>query len=889
MTNKTLSGHYTGGYTLSAAYTGVIVEYHASVVGYQPFLSGDGGVGLTLAFPATLENSGVIVGGAGSPALFHGRFNLSAGRGGTGVDIAAGSTVSNALGYIYGGAGGAGDAQSGGAAGGAGINAGTSASITNTQLGVSGRTVILGGAGGNAVTLSVYDGGAGGDGVDSAGGVITNQAALISGGHGGAGGVGPGKAGAGGAGIVLSASGTVSNSGFLVVSGALIEGGAGGDSSTGSGGAGGVGVVLQAGGTVANGQEIDGGKGGQGYLGGAGGVAVVLAAGGVVSNDLGRIRGGLGAGAGAKCGDGGVGVVLMAGGTVNNTGYVLGGVGAGGYPFAGVSGNGGAGIVMLAGGTVSNSGVIQGGGAYDYHQPTAEEGDSISLAAGGVIINGGAGDNKALIYGMTGVYAGPGGAATVTNFGVIGGQDFNGHTGYSIDFRSAGDRLIAEAGSTLLKAARGGGGTLELATGTGTITGLGATGTVSVAEVMTFSGFGAYVLDKGTTWAMAATNTVGAGQSLTLAAGAAIVDKGKLISAGIMVLAGTVGGSGILTVSGGTTSIKAGASVTVAQWSLTGGIVSVRESLTFNGAFSESAGATLTVALSDILTLSGASSLAGVVNGAGSLAAAAATVNGLTVGGTATLIDTGTVAQTGGVTVGDTSSAIATLAIGTGATWTINGAVGIARGAASGSRLQVAGTLIKSVKSGLSVVGLATTETGLIEVAAGTLDFQQSIAGTGGLRIDAGATLEVDSSVAKTVSLTFNGAATLALKKPTKFAATIGGFAVGDTIDLLKIAATGASINGKDQLVIVNGATILATLKLTGIYSGATFTIGSDGHGGTRVTMLTAAGAPPSASTPHAFAAAMAGLCGGDGGSAGLAPAPAANENAMRLLAPGVH
>ena len=51
--------------------------------------------------------------------------------------------------------------------------------------------------------------------------------------------------------------------------------------------------------------------------------------------------------------------------------------------------------------------------------------------------------------------------------------------------------------------------------------------------------------------------------------------------------------------------------------------------------------------------------------------------------------------------------------------------------------------------------------------------------------IDAGAILEVDSSLAKNVSLAFNGAATLALKNPTKFAATIGGFAIGDTIDLL--------------------------------------------------------------------------------------------------------
>ena len=669
MTIKTLTGHYTGGYTLSPAYTGVHVSYNASVAGYHPVLSGDGGAGLTLTFAASLYNAGVIVGGAGSAALSFGRHNLAAGQGGAGASVAAGGAVSNVLGYFYGGAGGAGNARFGGAAGGAGILAGSGVSVFNFHSGVSRRAVIAGGAGGDALALYAYDGGAGGDGVDLAGGSIINQAAVIVGGRGGAGGTGLHKGGDGGDGVVLSASGSITNAGFIISAGAVIKGGGGGDAG-GQAGRGGTGVVFQAGGTVTNAQEIDGGNGGHGSIGGAGATGLILGADGVVNNDLGHIRG---------------------------------------------------------------------------------------------------------------------------------------------------------------------------------------------------------------------------GQSLSLAAGATILDNSSLVSTGTVVLAGSIGGSGILTVSGGSVDLAAGAAITVGQWALTGGLATVEQSLTFSGGFSQGAAATMTIALSDTLTLAGTSSLAGIVNGAGSLAASAAAVNGLTVGGTATLIDTGTVTQTGGVTIGDASSAIATLSIGAGATWTINGAVGIARGAASGSRLQVAGTLIKSGASGVSVVGLAAFDTGLIEVAGGTLDFQQAITGTGALRIDAGAILEVDSSLAKNVSLAFNGAATLALKNPTKFAATIGGFAIGDTIDLLKIAATGASINAKDQLVIVNGATTVATLKLSGVYSKAKFAISSDGHGGTRVTLLTLASSPPSASTPHAFAAAMAGLGGGDSGSAGISPAPAANLNAMRLLAPGVH
>jgi hypothetical protein len=144
--------------------------------------------------------------------------------------------------------------------------------------------------------------------------------------------------------------------------------------------------------------------------------------------------------------------------------------------------------------------------------------------------------------------------------------------------------------------------------------------------------------------------------------------------------------------------------------------------------------------------------------------------------------------------------------------------------------------------------------------------------------------LEADSTMASTLTVTFNGAgATLALKKPTSVAATINGYAVGDTIDLLKIAATGASVNASDQLVIVNGATTVATLQLSGTYTGATFTIGSDGHGGTDVTLLT------TARSPQAFAAAMAGLGGSGSGSAASAAMPVASAPSMRLLAPGVH
>ena len=149
----------------------------------------------------------------------------------------------------------------------------------------------------------------------------------------------------------------------------------------------------------------------------------------------------------------------------------------------------------------------------------------------------------------------------------------------------------------------------------------------------------------------------------------------------------------------------------------------------------------------------------------------------------------------------------------------------------------------------------------LFEAASGTLDFARALTGTGALKIDAGAVLEMDSSAVSTLTATLTGAAaTLKLAAPTTFAATIAGFAVGDTINLLKVAVTGAHVNGKDQLVIVHKKTNVATLQLTGCYSGATFTVGSDGHGGSDITLTSGASATPLTPSPHLLVAAMAAM-----------------------------
>ena len=137
----------------------------------------------------------------------------------------------------------------------------------------------------------------------------------------------------------------------------------------------------------------------------------------------------------------------------------------------------------------------------------------------------------------------------------------------------------------------------------------------------------------------------------------------------------------------------------------------------------------------------------------------------------------------------------------------------------------------------------------------------------------------------KPSAATGNGA-TLAIGQVSGFAATISGFGLGDTIDLLGLSATSASINGSNQLVVLNGSTTVATLKLAGSYATASLNVVSDGNGGVDVTLASLASSqPPGAGhAMSAFVSAMAGI----GGAAGAAVTGAQplNTEAPRLLAP---
>ncbi|MDQ2861490.1 MAG: hypothetical protein M3T55_12375, partial [Pseudomonadota bacterium] len=135
-------------------------------------------------------------------------------------------------------------------------------------------------------------------------------------------------------------------------------------------------------------------------------------------------------------------------------------------------------------------------------------------------------------------------------------------------------------------------------------------------------------------------------------------------------------------------------------------------------------------------------------------------------------------------------------------------------------------------------------------------------------------------------AVTMGAGTTLILTQATEVAGGIAGFAAGDVIDLAGVSATSASLNGDGRLVVANGAIAVATLRLSATPAGAIFTVASDGHGGSLVTVAAgdatgAAGSP--APSSHALIAAMAALA-----SAAATPVATAHVEAWRptLLGP---
>ena len=508
-----------------------------------------------------------------------------------------------------------------------------------------------------------------------------------------------------------------------------------------------------------------------------------------------------------------------------------------------------------------------GGGAAGYPGAVAgangANGDGVYLKAGGTVINGGGyyGGSGSVISGAIGVYAAAGAATTVTNYGTIAGDTL----AVAFASGSTSDRLIVEAGATFVGGVYGGGGTLELASGTATIAGIGST----------FNDFATYQLDAGGSWTFSGANTIAAAHTL--------VNDGTLVisAASSLTLTGILINNGQIDV---------------------GGVVGSYAGLVFSGNHTLSGGGVVSLSAAGYIGGSGGlTNLDNTIDGGGFIKGVTLTNDGvidndagrmiINTGGTVTndglirstatgnlLIRDTTIDSSGGGTVIDAhriqlsnaTLAGGVLTIGAGALLINDGLGGTIN--LSGGIVHNFG-MIEAAAGGLTIDG-DVLNNGLIEALTGTLDVKGAVTGSGTARLWGKGVLEIDGALSENVFFAKNSTGTLVLGDITSTTNGVTGriyglstsganhidlsnltFAVGDTAKF-----TGGAQGG--TLTIFNSANeAQASIEISGHYLGSTFTVKGDGSGGTLIT--------DPAKTTAQLSQAMAAFESGGGSGAG--------------------
>jgi hypothetical protein len=564
-------------------FTGGGIVVNGSSSDSRAFIQGGEGVFLNLGL-GTVTNFGVIDG-----QVYDG---VDLGGGGAVTNGSVIDTDASIIGYAVG-------VKAAGAA-----TVRNFASITETSAAIGDYGVLLE-AGGTVVNGSRSDASAmisGYTGVKlAAGGTVNNCGSIV------------GLGGASGFGVTLAAGGLVTN-GSDGDTKALISGYQGVDiAGTAAGTVNSYGTVIGLGGAYDAGVTIAGAarvfNGVAGLI--EGGEGVSLAGGGGVHND-GTIRGvanyGLG-GAGVFLTKGGTvyngtasdrsalivgdyGVFSQASGTVDNLGTI-----AGDYRSAGVElESGGAvtngstrnaaatitgydGVKLVGAASLANFGTVTGVGGYGVWLD----------GAGESVTNGSEGHARASIGGYVGVEVNSG-AVTINNFGTIGGY---GGTALAV-YSGASVFLEVESGGAFQGAVLGNrASTLDLASGTGTLSGLsGAAVTVSGSmATTTFSAFGRVEVGGGAVFALAGNATVLAGQTLVsagmLTASGSVANAGVLETlGGTLIVSGAVTGAGKVTIANGVADFTSTLANAVTFTASSTGTLELGKSQSYTGAIS---------------------------------------------------------------------------------------------------------------------------------------------------------------------------------------------------------------------------------------------------------------------------------------------------------------
>lgn len=240
--------------------------------------------------------------------------------------------------------------------------------------------------------------------------------------------------------------------------------------------------------------------------------------------------------------------------------------------------------------------------------------------------------------------------------------------------------------------------------------------------------------------------------------------------------------------------------------------------------------------------------LAGTFDNSGLLA----TVANSDTWATSTFDNTGTVRQSGDLHVGNATTA-GTFINESGARFTLTGVADIKHGSTAGSTFTNDGTFVHGGTGG-SDVTVKFDNNGSLTVSGGRLNFlggvansgtmaangavlyaRHAIGGTGKLDVSSGGKLIIASGVDHGQTVDFLSGGVLGLASPSTFAGTIEGFAVGDTIDLIKHAATSLSFSS-GVLSVMNGSTTVASLHFSGSYTTSDFKLSSDLHNGALIS-----------------------------------------------------
>jgi hypothetical protein len=312
--------------------------------------------------------------------------------------------------------------------------------------------------------------------------------------------------------------------------------------------------------------------------------------------------------------------------------------------------------------------------------------------------------------------------------------------------------------------------------------------------------------------------------------------------------AGDIAGAGTLAFAGGGDTFAAGAQLAGAAVAISGAstVVTLAVSLTDPAAWDETGGVLDLSA--NALTLAGPSRFGDpgtvVTVEDGTLETSGdASVRGLTLDGGTRWNNVGTVTLSGPLTLGDAGeSAGADMLNLAGATLDLTGAGQVVFAGSAPSLFFNGGTI---VESGTCAIAGAVSNSGVIEVAGGSLDIAGAITDSGGvLKIEAGGALELGQTPRGNQSVVFAGPnAVLRLDAPSGAGAPITGFSAKDTIDLRTFAYSGAETVGFTEnsaktrgVLQIREGTQLFEVTLFGQYAAAGFGLADDHAGGSLVS-----------------------------------------------------